>query len=127
MATDGCRFFLAAALLTAVYFREAAPLAMRKSSAFAPDFIAARSQRGRAPRPAHVSPFGPRYFGGTLRPLSEVLRVVVCPSDDPPSPNRASCRFKSPALRLNVVDVRFAPKVTETAMPRIDAMCHNRL
>src|SRR5262249_34045996 len=43
-----------------------ADLSIRKSSSFFPPFIAATSQLGLAPRPAHVSPDGPRYFGGTL-------------------------------------------------------------
>ena len=37
------------------------------SSSF-PSLIAATSQRGVAPRPAHVSPSGPRYFGTTSAP-----------------------------------------------------------
>jgi hypothetical protein len=40
---------------------------MRNSSIFRPDFIAATSQRGRLPRPDHVSAvWGLRYFGSTL-------------------------------------------------------------
>jgi hypothetical protein len=42
-------------------------LSIRKSSSFFPPLIAATSQRGLAPRPAHVSPEGPRYFGGIGR------------------------------------------------------------
>src|SRR5262249_48134234 len=45
-----------------------ADLSIRKSSSFLPPLIAARSQRGFAPRPAQVSPKGPRYFGGTFFP-----------------------------------------------------------
>jgi hypothetical protein len=48
-----------------------ADLSIRKSVSFFPlSFIAATNQRGLAPRPAHVSPCGPRYFGSTFRPLS---------------------------------------------------------
>src|SRR5262245_59141276 len=46
-----------------------ADLSIRKSSSFLPPLIAATSQRGFAPRPAQVSPDGPRYFGGTFLPL----------------------------------------------------------
>src|SRR5262249_59422271 len=42
-----------------------ADLSIRKSSSFFPPLMAATSQRGLAPRPAQVSPEGPRYFGGT--------------------------------------------------------------
>src|SRR6266542_4254886 len=57
-----------------------ADLSIRKSSSFFPPLIAATSQRGLAPRPAHVSPEGLRYFGGTflpfkaLRPPRTILR-----------------------------------------------------
>src|SRR5262245_56457552 len=47
-----------------------ADLSIRKSSSFFPRLIAATSQRGLAPRPAHVSPAGLRYFGGTFLPLN---------------------------------------------------------
>src|SRR5215813_3223873 len=47
-----------------------ADLSIRKSSSFLPPLIAAISQRGLAPRPAQVSPEGPRYFGGTFLPFN---------------------------------------------------------
>src|SRR5262249_35141896 len=47
-----------------------ADLSIRKSSSFFPPLIAATSQRGFAPRPAQVSPDGPRYFGGTFLPFN---------------------------------------------------------
>src|SRR5262252_6725022 len=47
-----------------------ADLSIRKSSSFFPPLIAATSQRGLAPRPAQVSPEGPRYFGGTFLPFN---------------------------------------------------------
>src|SRR5262249_59073110 len=47
-----------------------ADLSIKKSSSFFPPLIAATSQRGLAPRPAHVSPDGPRYFGGTSFPFT---------------------------------------------------------
>src|SRR5262245_35252022 len=46
-----------------------ADLSIRKSSSFFPPLIAATSQRGFSPRPAQVSPDGPRYFGGTFLPF----------------------------------------------------------
>src|SRR5262245_49951973 len=45
-------------------------LSIRKSSSFFPLLIAATSQRGLAPRPAHVSPDGPRYLGETFLPFN---------------------------------------------------------
>ena len=50
-----------------------ADLSIRKSSSFFPPLIAATSQRGLAPRPAQVSPDGPRYFGGTFLPRNALL------------------------------------------------------
>src|SRR5215813_13683704 len=51
-----------------------ADLSIRKSSSFFPPLIAATSQRGLAPRPAQVSPDGPRYFGGTFLPFKALRR-----------------------------------------------------
>ena len=50
-------------------FRATANLLMANSSILRPSFISAVSHRGRAPRPAQVSPPGPRYFGATFRPF----------------------------------------------------------
>src|SRR5262249_5552829 len=47
-----------------------ADLSIRKSSSFFPLLIARTSQRGLAPRPAHVSPEGLRYLGGTFLPFN---------------------------------------------------------
>src|SRR5215510_8214014 len=47
-----------------------ADLSIRKSSSFLPPLIAATSHLGFAPRPAQVSPDGPRYFGGTFFPFN---------------------------------------------------------
>src|SRR5262249_15323115 len=47
-----------------------ADLSIKKPSSFFPPLIAATSQRGLAPRPAQVSPDGPRYFGGTFLPFN---------------------------------------------------------
>src|SRR5215472_18518631 len=46
------------------------PLSIKKSSSFFPPLIAATSQRGFAPRPAHVSRDGPRYLGVTFLPFN---------------------------------------------------------
>ena len=51
-----------------------ADLSIKKSSSLFPPLIAATSQRGLAPRPAHVSPEGLRYFGGTFFPFNALPR-----------------------------------------------------
>src|SRR5215470_6558465 len=58
-----------------------ADLSIKKSSSFFPPLIAATSQRGFAPRPAQVSPDGPRYFGGTFLPFKTLLlpRTILAP------------------------------------------------
>jgi hypothetical protein len=58
-----------------------ADLSIRKSSSFFPPLIAATSQRGLAPRPAQVSPDGPRYFGGTFIPFNALRppRTILGP------------------------------------------------
>jgi len=55
-------------------FRAPSALSIANSSSLRPCLTRADSQRGRAPRPAHVSPPGPRYLGGTLRPFSAERR-----------------------------------------------------
>src|SRR5262249_44949555 len=75
-----------------------ADLSIRKSSSFFPPLIAATSQRGLTPRPAQVSPDGPRYFGGTFFPFK------VLPPSRPPTtvmalPILSNCRSMS-ARRL---------------------------
>src|SRR5262249_19851362 len=74
------------------------PLSIKKSSSFFPPFIAATSQRGLAPRPAQVSPDGPRYFGGTFFPL----QTLAPPRNTLPPPTTAilSNCFSSSARRL---------------------------
>src|ERR1700756_2285105 len=71
-----------------------ADLSIRKSSSFFPPLIAATSQRGLAPRPAQVSPDGPRYFGGTFFPFNALAppRTTLAP------PILANC-FSSSARR----------------------------
>src|SRR5262249_42183186 len=63
-----------------------ADLSIRKSSSFLPPLIAARSQRGFAPRPAQVSPKGPRYFGGTFFPRN----ALPPPRTTLPPPTKAT-------------------------------------
>src|SRR5262249_38954643 len=56
-------------------------LSIKKSSIFFPPLIASTSHLGLAPRPAQVSPDGPRYFGGTFLPFNVLLprRVTLAP------------------------------------------------
>ena len=49
-------------------------LAMANSSIECPSLSSAASHRGVAPLPAHVSPPGPRYFGGTDLPRIALTR-----------------------------------------------------
>ena len=52
-----------------VPLRTTASLLIANSSILRPSLMSAVSHRGRAPRPAQVSPPGPRNFGATLRPF----------------------------------------------------------
>ena len=67
-------------LFTARFFRLAsaalarAPPPIAYSSFSCPCFMRSTSHNGVAPRPAQVSPFGPRYLGGTFLPASACLR-----------------------------------------------------
>src|SRR5262249_39546551 len=56
-----------------------ADLSIKKSSSFFPPLIAATNQRGLAPRPAQVSPEGPRYRGGIFFPFNALppLRATL--------------------------------------------------
>src|SRR4051812_10047226 len=69
-------FFLRRDLFATVFLRAAAVLLMANSSTLWPCLMSAESHRGRAPRPAHVSPSGPRNFGATLRPF---IGLECCP------------------------------------------------
>src|SRR5215216_467350 len=64
-----------------------AGFAIKNSSGLWPSFLSAASHFGIAPLPAHVSPFRPRYFGGTFTALSDVREE----------------RFASPSRRCNWV------------------------
>src|SRR5262249_60617493 len=76
-----------------------ADLSIKKSSSFLPRLIAAISQRGFAPRPAQVSPDGPRYFGGTFFPFKTLppARTTLAPPNVPPIVSNC---FSSSARRL---------------------------
>src|SRR5262245_35194134 len=63
-------FFLRRAFLPMRPLRAVSALSIANSSSLRPCLISAASHRGRAPRPAQVSPPGPRYLGATLRPFS---------------------------------------------------------
>src|SRR5205809_1082636 len=71
-----CGAVRSSAFRSALFPSFRADLSIRKSSSFFPPLIAATSQRGFAPRPAHVSPERLRYFGGTFLPLNEFVRRV---------------------------------------------------
>ena len=71
---------------------------MAKSSNFFPSLIAATSQRGLAPLPAHVLPDLSRYFGGTFFPLSDPPRPLL---DAISPPNLASWLRSTTVLRLS--------------------------
>src|SRR5262249_56124480 len=64
---------------------------IRKLSSFFPRLSSATSQRGRAPRPAHVSPLRLRYFGGTFLAFTPPREEA-----GPISSNFAKCRSTSP-------------------------------
>ena len=55
---------------------------IRKSSSSLPSFIAVMSHLGFSPRPDHVSPFGPLYFGATF--LIVPLRLVLLTAETSP-------------------------------------------
>src|SRR5262249_29512426 len=59
-------------------------LSIKKSSSLFPLLIAATSHFGFAPRPAHVSPFGPRYLGLIFLPFNALpcrpRRILSPPS-----------------------------------------------
>src|SRR3954465_11895209 len=72
-------------------------LSIKKSSSFLPSLIAAFNHLGVAPRPAQVSPSGPRYFAATFVPfnlLPRTLRATFPPSDATELPSAANCRSR---------------------------------
>ena len=108
-------------------------LSIRKSSSFLPPLIAATSQRGLTPRPAQVSPDGPRYFGGTFLPFNalppppttlappttaialSILSICFCSGQVPcdgsyaarsQSPNRSNRRAEGSIIVLRATAMR---------------------
>src|SRR5262249_3073330 len=67
-------FFLRRPFLAVRPLRAASALSIANSLSLRPCLMRAVSHRGRAPRPAQVSPPGPRYLGATLRPFSAERR-----------------------------------------------------
>src|SRR5262249_8020459 len=65
-------------------------LLIRKSSRFLPSLTAWAIQRGIAPRPAQVSPPGPRYLGATFWPFSALLPRRPRPRPTPASSSSAA-------------------------------------
>ena len=111
---EGCSYHHCFARDLRVDFR--ADFSMRKSSSFLPSFNAAASHRGWAPRPAQVSPPGPRYFAGTLRPFIALVRRDE-PARKPPTPRgprlasaprRESCFSRS--RRFSVRRLSISPR-----------------
>jgi hypothetical protein len=68
-------------------------LSIRKSSLLFPLLTASFIQPGVAPRPAHVSPSGPRYFAATFVPFKLLPRPPLAPLPDEPTepPSEANC------------------------------------
>src|SRR4051812_24956475 len=73
-------------------------LPIRKSSRFLPPLIASRIHTGGIPRPAHVSPPGPRYFGAIFRPSILFWLGVLRPVSSKSWPTDASCSLRILAL-----------------------------
>src|SRR5262249_33972674 len=66
------------------FLRFRADLSIKKSLSFFPSLIAATIHRGLAPRPAQVSPEGPRYLGATFLPLNALTLRPLRPTLSPP-------------------------------------------
>src|ERR1700716_1587625 len=82
-------------------FLRPANFSIAKLSSVLPALSLATSQRGRAPRPAQVSPVaGSRYFGATFRPFIFDTRRPRRPFPTSPPPSLDSWVFHSSALRL---------------------------
>ena len=78
--------------------------AIRKSLSCLPSFNALVSHRGFSPRPVHVSPSGPRYFGATFLRIS----LPPIPFRPPPPVNRSTSfsRFSARVLRMTAISSR---------------------
>src|SRR5262245_58667361 len=119
-ASRGEDYFLRRDFFATTRFLAAADLSIAKSSILRPCLIRAASHRGLAPRPAQVSPLGPRYFGGTLRPFIAERRPPAARELVPPSaPSRESC-FSS-SLRFSPSLLSISPRSVSsvsTSIPR---------
>src|SRR5262245_17267307 len=115
---EGGHYFLRRDFFATTRFRAAAALSIAKSSILRPCLSRAASHRGRAPRPAQVSPPGPRYFGGTLRPFIAERRPPPPREFVPPSaPSRESC-FSS-SLRFSPSLLSISPRSVSSASTSI--------
>src|SRR5262245_46893294 len=94
-----------------------ADLSIRKSSSFFPRLIAATSHLGLAPRPAQVSPDGPRYFGGTFLPFNALPppRTALLP---PTTANILNCFSISARRSLRVSSTRFRSSISASTVIR---------
>jgi hypothetical protein len=70
-----------------------ADLSIRKLSNLFPSLIAAFNHLGAAPRPAHVSPSGLRYFGATFLPFIALRpsRAIFPPIEATEPPSASNC------------------------------------
>src|SRR5262245_10100744 len=115
---SGGDYFLRRDFFATTRFLAAADLSIAKSSILRPCLIRAASHRGLAPRPAQVSPPGPRYFGGTLRPFIAERRPPAARELVPPSaPSRESC-FSS-SLRFSPSLLSISPRSVSSASTSI--------
>src|SRR5262245_65170694 len=113
---SGEDYFLRRDFFATTRFLAAADLSIAKSSILRPCLSRAASHRGRAPRPAQVSPPGPRYFGGTLRPFIAERRPPreLAP---PSAPSRESCLSSS--LRFSPSLLSISPRSVSSASTSI--------
>src|SRR5262249_30705034 len=90
-----------------------ADLSIRKSSSFLPPLIAATSHRGFAPRPAQVSPGGPRYFGRTFFPFN----ALPPPRPTPPTTAyRYNCFSSSARCSRSISSTRFRRSMSASTL-----------
>src|SRR5262249_7054967 len=92
-----------------------ADLSIRKSSSFFSPLIAATSQRGLAPRPAQVSPDGPRYFGGTFFPFKTLAppRTTLRP---PTKAALSNCLSISARRSSSISSTRFRRSISASML-----------
>src|SRR5215813_7425893 len=95
-----------------------ADLSIKKSSSFLPPLIAATSQRGLAPRPAQVSPDGPRYFGGTFLPFNALPppRTTLAPPTAIALPILSNCFSSSARCSRSISSTRFRKSISASTL-----------